>query len=272
MKFKKYISAAIVLLFTVSSSYSLPVTTKYCSDVLAYGNPSLDAKPDISKPNLYLCRNGYVSGYSYLTKQPIWVAYSLSPKKIGMKTKRKDNFVADPSVPKEHSASLNDYKKSGYDRGHLAPYASMDFSKVSANESFYLSNISPQKPSLNRKGWAKLESNVRFWSAYYKGAYVITGPIYKQNKVKKTIGNKVAVPDYFFKLIYTPDKYQEPKTIAFVMPNSKVSNKDVSKYRVSIKDIEERTGLKFLDKVTKVDKSKVSKMWHTKNYYKARSD
>ena len=189
-----------------------------------------------------------------------------------MKTKRKDNFVADPSVPKEHSASLNDYKKSGYDRGHLAPYASMDFSKVSANESFYLSNISPQKPSLNRKGWAKLESNVRFWSAYYKGAYVITGPIYKQNKVKKTIGNKVAVPDYFFKIIYAPDKYQEPKTIAFVMPNSKVSNKDVSKYRVSIKEIEERTGLKFLDKVTKIDKSKVSKMWHTKNYYKAMSD
>ena len=53
-----------------------------------------------------------------------------------MKTKRRDNFVADPSVPKEYSASLKDYKKSGYDRGHLAPYASMDFSKVSSDESF----------------------------------------------------------------------------------------------------------------------------------------
>jgi len=142
LKLKKYVLATVIFLSTIVSSYSLPVTTKYCSDILAYGNPSLNAKSDISKPNLYLCRKGYVSGYSYLTKQPIWVAYALNPKQIGIKTERKDKFAADPSVPKEYSASLNDYKKSGYDRGHLAPYASMDFSKVSANESFYLSNIS----------------------------------------------------------------------------------------------------------------------------------
>ena len=182
MKFKKYILTITTLLFTILNSYSLPVTTKYCRDILAYGNPSLDAESDISKPNLYICRKGYVSGYSYLTKQPIWVAYALTSKQIAIKTERKDKFVPDPSVPKEHSASLNDYKKSGYDRGHLAPYASMDFSKVSANESFYLSNISPQKPSLNRRGWAKLESNVRFWNAYYNGIYVITGPIYKKKR------------------------------------------------------------------------------------------
>ncbi|MDE4938288.1 DNA/RNA non-specific endonuclease, partial [Francisella tularensis] len=74
--------------------------------------------------------------------------------------------------------------------------------------------------------------------------YVYTGPIYKKQKINKTIGdNKIAVPDYFFKIIYVPSKHQ---AIAFVMPNARVEKTKIANYRVSLKDIEQCTGLHFL--------------------------
>ena len=226
-----------------------------CQDFMRYA--------EINKAGRYLCRDGYVVSYNDKTKQPNWVAYRLTAKSVSAKTKREDQFEADASVPKAYRAELNDYRNSGYDRGHLAPYAAMDFSAKSAKQSFLLSNMSPQKPGLNRHGWAQLESYVRFWTRAKGELYVYTGVIYKNKTPRTFIGKgKVAVPDYFYKIIYAP---KQKESIAFAMPNNKVEKKDVSKYRVSIKDIQERTGFNFFVKVPEKERSqlinKVSSMW-----------
>ncbi|WP_407919661.1 DNA/RNA non-specific endonuclease [Cysteiniphilum halobium] len=237
---------------------AIPLAANYCNDFLKYGNPG-------GKVNLYLCREGYVSAYNYETKQPSWVAYRLTAKSVSSKLKRHDEFKPDMEVPEKYRAELSDYKRSGYDRGHLAPYAAMDFNKTSAKQSFYLSNMSPQKSGLNRQGWAKLESDVRFWAQMYKEVYVYTGPVFKNSKTHKTIGkNKIWVPEYFFKVVYAP---KQDKAIAFIMPNARVDKKDVTKYRVSIKDVEQRTGLTFFNTLPKTQVTalidKTSPMWRT---------
>ncbi|QLE78667.1 DNA/RNA non-specific endonuclease [Francisella sp. Scap27] len=242
---------------------TMPAVSKYCHDFLAYGNPSFDVTSGLGQTNLYLCRDGYVVGYNYQTKQASWVAFKLTKSKVANKLKRKDRFKEDSDVPFVYRATLSDYSKSGYDRGHLASYASMDFSQKSADESFLLSNMSPQKAGLNRQGWERLETDERIWANMYDSIYVYTGPIYKKQKVYKTIGyNKIAVPDYYFKIIYVPSKN---KAIAFVMPNARVNKTKIANYRTSIKDIESRTGLHFLtnidDRATVVDN--VSSMWRT---------
>lgn len=234
-----------------------PASGAFCHDYGQYGYPG--------ESNLYLCRDGYVVAYNCDTKQPDYVIYRLTAKSVSSKMTRNDSFEADLSIPKNCRSELSDYSKSGYDRGHLAPYAAMDFSQQSAEQSFLLSNMSPQKAGLNRQGWAELEKYVRFWAKSKGEIYVYTGVIYKKMKPQKFIGkNKVAVPDYFYKIIYAP-KQQE--TIAFVMPNASVSKKDVAKYRVSIVNIEQRTGLKFLTSLRDSERekliSKVSKMWRT---------
>ena len=272
-KFIKYTAAILLAASSITSSFAasahtsaasesatkaISLAVNYCNDFLKYGNPG-------GKVNLYLCREGYISAYNYETKQPIWVAYRLTAQSVSSKLKRHDEFQPDPEVPAKYRAELSDYKRSGYDRGHLAPYAAMDFNKTSAKQSFYLSNMSPQKGGLNRQGWAKLESDVRFWAQMYKEVYVYTGPVFKNSKIHKTIGkNKIWVPEYSFKVVYAP---KQDKAIAFIMPNARVDKKDVAKYRVSIKDVEERTGLTFFNTLPKTQVAtltdKTSPMWRT---------
>ncbi|MBK2025926.1 DNA/RNA non-specific endonuclease [Francisella philomiragia] len=242
---------------------TLPAVTDYCHGFLAYGNPSYDVTEGLGQSNLYLCRDGYVVGYNYQTKEASWVVFKLTKSKVANKLKRDDKFKEDGDIPFVYRATLDDYYRSGYDRGHLASYASMDFSKKSADESFLLSNMSPQKAGLNRQGWERLETDERIWANMYDSIYVYTGPIYKKQKIHKTIGdNKIAVPDYFFKIIYVPSKNQ---AIAFVMPNARVEKTKIANYRVSIKDIERRTGLHFLTNIQDRDSviNNVSSMWRT---------
>jgi endonuclease G len=238
------------------ASQPLPIVNQACQKFLAPGNPG--------HADLYLCRDGYVTGYNYQTKQPLWVAYELTGKSVAKKIKRHDDFKADLAVPSQYRAELNDFAHSGYDRGHLAPYASLDFNQHSAKQSFLLSNMSPQKAGLNRQGWAELEKYVRFWAVAKEEIYVYTGPIYKKKSVHETIGNGVAVPDYFFKIIYAPKQHQ---AIAFVMPNAPVSRKKVTEYRVPIKSIEARTGLQFLTNLPSKERTQlvdqISSMWRT---------
>ena len=106
--------------------------------------------------------------------------------------KRKDNFRLDPVI-KTGSAILADYKGSGYDRGHLPPAGDMAWSKEAMSESFFLTNMSPQVPALNRGMWRILEEQIRTWALKEQELYIITGTIIRPNY--KTIGpNKVTVP------------------------------------------------------------------------------
>lgn len=270
---KKIITTFVILTSILSqqcfsASSITPITKIECHNFLQYGNPSINSFNGLSKVDQYLCRDGYIVGYSYTTKQPVWVAYQLTGKSVDHKIKRNDNFRPDPAISAEHQSQLADYRKSGYDRGHLAPYAAMDFDKKSASQSFLMSNMSPQKGGLNRQGWAQLEKDVRLWANMYKSIWVYTGPVFKKGKIHKTIGkNKIAVPDYFFKVIYAPDKIQGDKIIAFIMPNARVNKKDIAKYRVSLKEVQERTGLKLLEKLPESERNQmvntISNMWPT---------
>lgn len=129
---------------------------------------------------------------------------------------RSDRFTPDKCV-KSGTANDNDYKGSGYDRGHLAPAADMGWSVKAMEESFYYSNMSPQKPSFNRGIWKQLEELTRDWTVENKEIYIVTGGVL--NDSLPTIGkNKVSVPKYFYKVILD---YSEPsiKGIGFIMPN-----------------------------------------------------
>ena len=186
----------------------------------------------------------YTLSYSESNEQAIWVYYVLIPEMMNGTVSRTDDFREDKSVV-QGSASLEDYKGSGYDRGHLAPAADMKFNLTSMSESFYLSNMSPQDASFNRGGWKKLEELVRTWCLTENKLYVVTGPIFLDNK--GTIGmNNVTVPGYYYKIIYDPT--DEQKMIGFIIPNEKLTNSLVS-YVVTVDKIEGLTGIDFFSQL-----------------------
>ncbi len=181
----------------------------------------------------------YTLSYSEENEQAFWVYYELTPELVNGSISRTDNFRPDPKVS-TGSAELDDYKGSGYHRGHLCPAGSMDLNKTSMSESFFLSNMSPQAPGLNTGLWKKLESLVRVWTNEYDKIVVISGPVFKDNLGITGI-NDVTVPGYYYKIIYCPGNAQ---MIAFLMPNKKLSE-PIKSYIHSVDEIEVLTNIDF---------------------------
>lgn len=184
---------------------------------------------------------GFTLSYNEKHEQASWVAYNLTAREIQGTTKRGSDFREDKAV-KTKSATPDDYRRSGFDRGHLAPAGDMKWSPKAMSESFYMTNMSPQEPAFNRGIWQQLEEKVRFWAKDNGDIYVVTGPVLTPNL--KTIGkNKVSVPKYYYKIILDA-RDPDIKAIGFLMEN-KGSNKSLESFAVPIDSIEKITGLDF---------------------------
>jgi endonuclease G, mitochondrial len=201
--------------------------------------------PVSSHPDEIIYHLAYTIGYSEEHEQARWVAYELSNDEVEGTAKRRAQFRNDPEVS-TGSATLKDYHKSGFDRGHLAPTADMRLTEDYMSESFYMSNISPQVPGFNRGIWKKLEIMVRKMAVQNESIYVITGPIFEAN-IGKIGASRVTVPGFYYKVILD---YEEPsfKAIGFILPNKK-SSKPVSFYAVTVDEVEDQTGLDFFAKL-----------------------
>ncbi len=189
-------------------------------------------------------------------EQAEWSAYCLTEEELEKNAKRSDDFRADPEIS-TGSATPADYKKSGYDRGHLSPAADFAFSDKAMSETFYMSNMSPQKGSLNRGIWKDLESEVRLWAKSFGRVYVVSGPILeKPAEAYESIGeNHVTVPGFYYKVILAPvyeddEDRKSPEdadsviALAYIFPNEKCEG-TLDDYAVTVDEVESRTGLDF---------------------------
>lgn len=196
----------------------------------------------ISIPNSTgeIVHHAYFSlAYNESHEQAEWVFYKLTSMMLAGDAKRTDDFRIDAKIS-TGSADLNDYKGSGFDRGHLCPAADMVVSEIAMSESFLLSNISPQNPSFNRGIWSSLESIVRANALIEDSIYLATGPIFKN--INTSIGtNEVSVPGFYYKVIYAPGNQ---KMIAFILPNEK-GTAPVSNFVVTVDSVERVTGIDF---------------------------
>lgn len=205
-------------------------------------------------------RNGYTFSYSEAHEQSEWVAYQLSSLDFSNRDFERPFFIEDPKV-KTRSADWRNYKRSGYDKGHLCPAGDRKKDYASYKETFYTSNISPQLHSFNDGVWNRLEQKVRYWAKKYDGLYVVTGGVLSDNL--KTIGReKVSVPNYFYKVLMTKDG---KRMIGFLVPHED-SNAPLYEFVVEVDAIEKMTGIDFYTKLNdgleaKLEKSSDYKGW-----------
>ena len=255
-------------------------------NAFAFGQNNLELPPLSFDETIN--RDFYQLEYNEEHEQANWVYYRLDISILQGEAKRKDNFKED-SLITSFSASLNDYKGSGYDRGHLCPAGSMKINQKAMDQTFFMSNISPQKPGFNRGIWKQLEQLIRDWVYEYKEIHVVTGPMLI-GEMNGTIGeNNVSVPNFFYKVIYTPDN--GGKMIGFILENQ-ASNSALECNAYTVAKIQSLTNIDFfyeLDNIyenkleskignfnfkavsKKIDKTKVHKTQQTKIYPKDNS-
>lgn len=179
--------------------------------------------------------------YNEMHEQAQWVAYTLKPESLVKRCSRTDNFRRDPLV-RTGTADVDDYRGSGYDRGHLVPAGDMVWSTTAMSESFFFSNISPQNPSFNRGIWKKLEELMRTWAKDADSICIVTGPLLSEG-LPTLGGNKVSIPKAFFKTILR-FKQGQVEGIGFVLPNRR-STQSLKTYALSIDSAEVLTGIDF---------------------------
>lgn len=185
---------------------------------------------------------GYTLSYNEENELPSYVAYELTKDEVLGPVERNDSFREDPYV-RTGSATLEDYRGSGYDRGHMAPAADFKWSEKAMEDTFYMSNMAPQDPSFNRGIWADLEAVVRNM-AYDEGTiYVVTGPVLTDGPYKTIGENKVSVPKNFYKVVLKYDG-DNSKAIGFVLENEN-SDRDIESFALSVDEVEKITGIDF---------------------------
>jgi endonuclease G len=195
----------------------------------------------------------YSIGYDLFRRTPAWVSQHLTAKSIEGQVKRSIfDFKEDERIPQHLRATPTDYTRSGFDRGHMAPTADYRSSHKAMHETFYMTNICPQWPKLNRGYWAKLEKHVRDLTNHYAHVYVTTGPLFlpfiERNKryVKyQVIGkNRVAVPTHFFKYIKLEDEKGKKEIRAYILPNKEIPlETPLEQFKTTVQRIERAAGL-----------------------------
>ena len=219
-------------------------------------------------PSQLLSYKGFTVSYNNNTRLPNWVAYELTATEVAGDLPRKDKFRPDPAV-QGPQANKDDYRNSGWDRGHMAPAADMKWSMEAMEESCYFTNICPQNPQLNGGDWKELEEQCRKWAQKYGSIYIACGPIVTKNEHGKIGANKVVVPDKFYKVILARVN-GEYQGVGFIFHNSplrksKISgkppvNKPLKSYAVTIDEVEAVTGIDFFQTLDAATQNRVEKL------------
>lgn len=197
-----------------------------------------DAKQQI------LHREGHTLSYNPEYRIPNWVAWVLTKEKAeSTQASRYDKFVPDPEVNEWATAYDEDYRGSGFDRGHMVPAGDVRWSHKAMRESFYFSNICPQNRKMNSGIWSTLEQKSRTWALDKEVVYIVSGPVIHP-KLRRLGKNRVAIPEQFYKVICTvsDNKYQG---IAFLLENREYKGTKLQTVAIPIDSVEAVTGIDF---------------------------
>ena len=191
-----------------------------------------------------------------------WSCYQMYAANSVIKTKRystdsKEPFVLypnNPNLPKEYQFTVDPYKDSGYDHGHICPSADRLCSYQDNYQTFYMTNMQPQSNNFNAFIWAEMEKQVRKWNnaTLRDTLYIVKGgTIDNADNIINTIGsgkNRIPVPKYFYMAVlrYKKGTFNEGyQAVGFWIRHQSNSTTDLKPYVVNIRELEQLTGIDF---------------------------
>ena len=230
--------------------------------------------PAIKDPTMYVVHYTDYNGVTYTLewdknqKTQRWSAYSMNKSNNKKGWDRKswngatwkgyiwsgDPFQEDSIILADYRTKLEDYKSSGYTRGHIVNSNDRLISQSANGQTFYLSNMQPQRYNFNAGVWLNMENKVHTWGTGLRAEetlYIAKGgttqpttkcptPFIDDSRIS------IKVPKYFFMAIL---KYNSStkvyQAIAFWAEHKENSDTKLKKYTISVNELEERTGINF---------------------------
>ena len=259
----------VVITYGSSSSTSTPIPNgsnkPSRDDNLALGNPSNAVTNTSYSDNYLMVKNAYTLSYNKNKGTANWVSWHLSTAWQG-DTPRQNNFKPDSNLPQNwYGVTPSDYSRSGFDRGHLCPSSDRDAIIEENQETFFMTNMTPQAPDHNQNIWKNLEEYERFLTEQGNEVYIIAGTIGEggtgTSGFAKTVGKKdnITVPAFLWKIIVVlpigqNDVFrisENTRIITVNIPNeNSVGGNSWKNYRVSVDELERLTGYDFLSNVS----------------------
>ena len=213
-----------------------PAQAQTCPDHFADGRRPDLVNPKLRRETTPLCYDAFALLYSAVSRTPVYAAEHLTRPSVAAarRVDRVDAFHDEEALPASDRARLEDYVRSGFDRGHMAPAGDMPTGAAQA-QSFTLANIVPQDRAVNRGLWAAIEESVRRLATARGAVFVVTGPVYAGDSVQAMNG-RVLVPTQLFKALYDPARGEAG---AYLVPN-----RDDAEWRaVSLAELSDVAGL-----------------------------
>ncbi|WP_300273280.1 DNA/RNA non-specific endonuclease [Halomonas sp.] len=240
---------AVSLLFVAVAAGLWHLQERELRDALVWMGVPEWQEPSPLSFHRVLRNDGFLLGWSDVRVNALWVGYRVAPVGDGRIGARPD-FRADWRTL--WPIGTDHYAGSGFDRGHLAPnYAiAAVHGRGAQRDTFYMSNMSPQRPDLNRRLWQRLEEAVMDHFAPRLGELqVITGPVFPERFLDNVFNRVglVEVPEAFYKILVVPG--ERPMALAFLMPQGVRGDEPLDDFLVSIDAIEARTGLDFFPRL-----------------------
>lgn len=212
--------------------------------------------PTGASPEYIIRRPQYVLSYNRNLNVANWVSWHVNAESYGPVPRYQGPFLTDNSLPTGmYRVTHQDYTGSGYDRGHIVRSQERTATREDNDATFYLTNILPQKPDLNQGVWNSFELYCERLAKQGKELYLVSGGIFEKDPPR--LKGKVAVPKSCWKIVVVLERGQglkdvtkNTRVIAVDMPNiDGIRDDDWRKYRVSVAELERRTGLKFFTAV-----------------------
>lgn len=181
-----------------------------------------------------------------------WSCYQMYPKNSGGNVGRYDGdpqYPYDPKLPREYYFDNDPFWRSGYDHGHIVPSADRQSTREVNMQTFYLTNMQPQRNKFNAGLWAVMEQKLRDWNNnnFRDVLYVCKGgTIDKSYQILTRLSNGLIVPKYFFMAILCKNS-QGYKALGFWVEHLNEDRSDdlLSQYVVNIDELEAKTGIDF---------------------------
>jgi len=175
--------------------------------------------------------------YDYDLKVAKSVAYTLNGDLVNeLNIQDRPSFYEEPSLDNAVRASVSDYSGSGYDRGHMAPDASFDWSQESLDATYSLANIIPQIPEVNRDMWVKVEEYARDKAVELGSVNILNIVQYNTTPPRIGTGN-IAVSKGFYKVLYNEDDDYEECYYYVNEPNANSQNDTLSAHEVDCSSV-----------------------------------